>query len=102
MPEGFGDVFMSTSLFKSIKEQYPDHNLYVATRREFMPVLNGNQYVHKILDYIPMMDNLLALEGIGNHKGYFDIAFLPFGTTQRFLTYLHNGNTKIAYSDLKY
>jgi len=48
------------------------------------------------------MDNLVAMEGIGNHKGYFDIAFLPYGTTQRFLSYLHNGKTKIAYSDLKY
>lgn len=102
MPEGFGDVFMSTSLFKSIKEQYPDYNLYVATKKEFMPILNGNEYIYKILEYQPVMDNLLMMEGVANHKGYFDIAFVPHVTTQRFLTYLHNGKTKIAYNDLKY
>ena len=48
------------------------------------------------------MDNLTWLEGIGSHKGYFEIAFLPYSQTQRFLTYLHNGKTNIAYKDYKY
>lgn len=102
MPESIGDVFLSTSLFKSIKEQYPEYNLYVATKPEYFEVLEGNEYIHKIIQYIPQMDNLVWLEGIGNHKGYFEIAFLPYTQTQRVLTYLHNGKTRIAYKDYRY
>lgn len=102
MPNGIGDVFLSTSLFQSIKEQYPDYNLYVATQKPNFEVLDGNPYVYKVIEYTPEFDNLLYLEGIGPHKGYFEIAFLPYVLTQRVLTYLHNGKTKIAYSDLKY
>ncbi len=100
MPEGIGDIFLSTSLFQSLKTQYPDCNLYVATKPEFHQVLHGNPFVYKILPYVPQMDSLLWSEGQGNHMGFFEIAFLPFATTQRFLTYVHNGKTNIAYKDL--
>jgi glycosyltransferase involved in cell wall biosynthesis len=102
MPESIGDVFLSTSLFKSIKEQYPEYNLYVATKPEYFEVLEGNPYIHKTIQYISQMDSLVWLEGIGSHKGYFEIALLPYSQTQRFLTYLHNGKTNIAYKDYKY
>ncbi len=98
MPESIGDVFLSTSLFKSIKELYPDHNLYVATKPENFEVLDGNKYIHKVLPFIPQMDSLLWLEGQGSHKGFFEIAFLPYANTQKFLTYLHNGKDKLAYN----
>jgi len=102
MPQSIGDVFLSTSLFKSIKEQYPDYNLYVATQPQYQEVLQGIPYVHKVINYIPQMDNLLWLEGRGDHEGYFEIAFLPHVGTQRVLNYLHNGKDKIAYKDLCY
>ena len=35
MPESIGDIYLSTSLFKSIKELYPDYNLYVAVKQEY-------------------------------------------------------------------
>ena len=102
MPESIGDVFLSTSLFKSIKEQYPEYNLYVATKQEYFSVLEGNPYIHKAIQYISQMDSLVWLEGIANHQGFFEIAFLPYSQTQRFLTYLHNGKTRIHYKDYKY
>ena len=46
------------------------------------------------------MDQILWLEGQGDHEGYFEIAFLPHIGTQRFLDYLHNGKTKIQF-DIK-
>jgi glycosyltransferase involved in cell wall biosynthesis len=98
IPESEEDVFLSTSLFKSIKESYPDHNLYVATKPEYFEILNGNPHVHKVLQYMPQMDNILWLEGQGDHKGFFEIAFLPYIGTQRILDYLHNGKTNIQYS----
>ena len=37
------------------------------------------------------MDNLLAMEGMGDQKGYFDVAYLAHASAQRFLDYVHNG-----------
>jgi glycosyltransferase involved in cell wall biosynthesis len=102
MPESIGDIYLSTSLFKNIKELYPDYNLYVACKPEFSDVLICNKYVHKKINYVPQMDSLTWLEGKGDHKGYFEIAFLPYVGTQRILTYMHNGKDKIAYKDLRY
>ena len=102
MPQSMGDVMMSTSLFKSIKEQYPEHNLYVATKPEFIEVLDGNPYVHGVIPYQTYMDSLLYLEGQGEHNGWFEVAFLPHVNTQKILTYTHNGKDKIAYKDLAY
>jgi hypothetical protein len=100
MPESIGDIYISTSLFKNIKKQYPDHNLYVATKPEYFQMLQGNPHVYKLLEYIPQMDQLLWLEGAGDHNGYFEVAFLPHAGTQRFLDYLHNGKTNIQF-DIK-
>jgi glycosyltransferase involved in cell wall biosynthesis len=100
IPESIGDVFMITSLFESFKETYPDYNLYIATKNEYFDILNANPFVHKVIPYAPQMENLLWLEGAGDHKGYFEIAFLPHIGTQRILNYLHNGKDIIQF-DIK-
>ena len=100
MPEGINDVFLSTSLFESIKEQYPECNLYVSTTPECAPVLDGNPHVHKVIGFDPQLENLTWLEGVGDHKGYFKIAFLPHLGTKKSVDYLHNGEDKIAF-DIK-
>lgn len=97
MPESAGDVFMVSSLFGSIKDIYPEHDLYVATKQEYFELLINNPYVHKVLPFIPQMDQLLWLEGAGEHKGFFEIAFMPHAGTQRFLNYLHNAKDKIQF-----
>ena len=102
MPESIGDIFLSTSLFKSIKELYPNYNLYVATKPQFKSVLDGNPHVYKAIPYLPQMEDILFLEGQEDHKGFFEIAYIPFVTTQRQMTYPHNGKDKIAYKDYKY
>ena len=102
MPESIGDIYLSTSLFRSIHETYPDYNLYVATKSHFIDVLDGAPHVHKVIPYLPQMENFTFLEGAGTHKGYFEIAFLPFVNTQRVITYPHNGKDKIAFKEYKY
>jgi hypothetical protein len=97
IPESIGDVFMATSLFESFKEVYPNYNLYVATKQEYFEILIGNPYIHKVIPYVPQMDNLLWLEGAGDHKGFFEVAFLPHIGTQRILNYLHNGKDIIQF-----
>ena len=97
MPESAGDIFLSTALFKSIKNRYPDYSLYVATKPQYKEILEGNPYVHRWIEYNPIMDNLIWLEGNNQHDGYFDIAYLPYTCTQRNLNYLHNGLDKVEF-----
>ncbi len=92
MPESAGDVFMATSLLPSIKKTYPDKDIYFATKSAFHPILQGNPYIHKVLEFHPAMENLPLMEGVLNHKGYFYLCFLPHIGTQRMLDYLHQGN----------
>jgi glycosyltransferase involved in cell wall biosynthesis len=98
IPESAGDIFLSTALFKSIKDRYPDYSLYVATKPQYKDILDGNPYVHRWIEYNPIMDNLIWLEGNNQHDGYFDIAYLPYTCTQRNLNYLHNGLDKLDFS----
>ena len=97
MPESIGDIFLSTSLFKSIKETYPDYNLYVAVKPQFYSVVQGNEYVHKVVPYVPQMENFTFLEGQSENAGFFEVAFTPYVNTQRQMCYTHNGKDKIAY-----
>ena len=95
MPESAGDVFMSTSLLGRIKNLYPDHNIYFFTKPQFISLLDGNPYIHKVIPYSESCEQLLFLEGAGSHKGFFEVAYLPHIGTQRQLNYLHNGKDKI-------
>lgn len=101
MPEGAGDVFLCTSLLRSLREMYPEYKIFFATNPNFFDILKDNKNIDYIIEYKPEMDNLLFMEGAGDHKGYFDICFIPHVQTQRFLTYIHNGLDKIAF-DFKY
>jgi len=101
MPDSEVDVFLSTALFKSLKELYPDCNLYVATKKENQSVLDMNPHVHAVIDYMNEMDDALWLEGRKDHKGFFEIGFLPYVNTQRISNYSRNGKDKIAF-DIKY
>ena len=100
IPEDESDVFISTSLFPSIKRLYPDYNLYVATKNEYFDILDGNPNVHKIIPFVPQMENQIWCEGSKDFQGYFEIAFLPYFGTQKILNYLHNGKDKIEF-DIK-
>ena len=95
IPESAGDVFLSTALFKSIKTKYPDYNLYVATKSDYFGILNGCEYIHKIIPYNQQFDNPLFLEGAGPDKGFFEIAFNPYLISQRANNYIHNSKDKI-------
>ena len=97
MPQSIGDVYMCTSLLKNLSETYPEYNIYFATKQEYFDILEGNPHVHKIIPYGKHLDSLPTMEGQAEHKGYFEIAFLPFIGTQRMLNYMHNGKDKIQF-----
>jgi glycosyltransferase involved in cell wall biosynthesis len=92
VPESAGDIYMATSLFPSIKRLYPDHNLYFACKEAYKDIILGNPNVHKWIPYLSAMEDELWLEGSGDHKGWFEVAYLPYVVTQRITTYHHNNN----------
>ena len=100
IPERAGDIYMSTSLFKNIKLNYPEHNLYVSVKSQYSDILHGNPYVHKVIPFFKECENTLLMEGKGDHQGFFDILFLSHLMAQKHLNYLHNGNDKIMF-DMK-
>ena len=62
-----------TSFFESIKQNYPDYNLYVATNSELIQILQGNPYIHKIIPYDDYLSNPNDLE----EKQYFNVVYSP-------------------------
>ena len=97
MPERIGDVYLATSLLPNIKKQYKNLNIYFATRPQYFEVLDGNPYIHKCIPYHDSLANLPLMEGQGEHRGYFEIAFIPFLGTQRIVNFPHNGKDKIQF-----
>lgn len=90
--ESIGDCFLTTALFESIHEQYPNHDLYVMTDPKYFEVFEGNPHVYKILPYIPDGENELAMIGAGRSDGLFHVYFHPAIATQRVLNYLSHSN----------
>ena len=97
MPKSIGDVYLATSLLPSISKNYPEYAIYFATQPQNFPILDGNPYIHKCIEYSPKFDDLLFLEGSGDNPGFFDIAFLPHIGTQKIFNYQHNGEDKIEF-----
>lgn len=99
LKESIGDLIYLTSLLKSFKEQYPDHDIYLATDPQYFSIFDGNKYIHKLLPYQPFFDSEIAMTGQGSNKGFFD-AYCHVGAyCQRFLNYLTNNNLAL---DLTY
>ena len=96
MPGSIGDVFLSTAILKDLKNTYKEYNIYFATSQSYFEILEGNPYIHKIIPYDKKMDDLLWLEGRSDHKGFFEVAYLPHVGTQRMFNYQHNGKDKIS------
>ena len=82
MPESAGDVLIVASLVPKVRKQYPEFAIYFATKpqfKDFVEHLEGVTW----LEYFQAMDDIFWLTGRGDHKGYFDIAFLCQNQTQR-------------------
>ena len=98
MPRTGTDVFLCTSLFESISENYKDCNIYVATEKEYFEILDGNPYVHKLIPYNPSLDNVFSLEGSGESEGHFKVVYAPHFYTQKISCYQHNAKDVIDFN----
>ena len=96
-PESIGDVFLVTSLLESIRDRYPSnkYKIYFATKPEYQDLIYGNPFVDEWVPYHPIMDNLIVMEGGMGQSRICDIVYNPYFSTQRLLSYMHNGEDKI-------
>lgn len=99
MPQSMGDIIMFTSLFKSLRELYPadEWMLYISTEKQYAELVEGNEYIDRWIEYRSQFDNSSWLQGMGPHKGYFEVSLHPYWGTQRLNHYTQNGHSKIAF-----
>lgn len=87
--ESIGDCAICTQLFASFHEQYPNHDLYVATDPRHFEVFAGNPHVFRVLPYHAAMESEMAMIGAGrDDEPYFARFFHPAIGSQRVLGYL--------------
>ena len=87
VPDSKKDVLLVSALLPSMKEAYPDYNIYFATNLNFVEILDGNKHIHKTHPFVEEMANPYWAEGSGDRKGLFEICFLP----SKEQIYTHNG-----------
>lgn len=97
VPESAGDIFLCTSLLRSLKEGYDPVDIYFACKPQFKDILKNNAYIKKVIDYLPIMESQIHMEGTGNWSGLFDISIMATVLTQRYLNYLNNGIGKVMF-----
>ena len=98
VPESAGDIFLCTSLLKSIKQTYEPCHIYFACYSQYFSILKNNPFIYKTIEYLPIMDNTVLMEGIGTWKGLFDVAIVVTALTQKITNYVHNGIGKVQFN----
>jgi hypothetical protein len=51
-----------------------------------------------MMPYSPNLENSFSMEGAGDHEGLFEMVFYPHTTTQKNISYIHNGLDKHQFS----
>jgi len=91
IPRSSTDVLLINSLIKKLKHKHKKHNIYVFTESSNFQYIEDNPDVHQCLQYAENIDSPRLLEGAGENKGFFEFAYFPHTTTQKFPCYIHNG-----------
>lgn len=77
MPPSLVDSFLATSLFKSIKNKYRDHSLYVLVNKENRLIVSLNRYVDKIIENKKNKLETKEFFEKNKEKKYFEVIFAP-------------------------
>lgn len=92
------ETFYSTSLFESIKENYPEYNIYVSATQENSVILSGNKYIHKLIPFTDEMSNIRWLENKApDGRDLFEVV-LPLNQCYKLGLHSHNQKDKIEIS----
>jgi hypothetical protein len=92
VPGGKADVLYSTALLPSLKNKFPDLNIYAATNPENFSIFAGNKNIYRTIPLAPQMKNIPLMESDENK--YFKFAFYLEPT----IHHLHSKNYKIDFS----
>jgi hypothetical protein len=96
LKQSAGDIVIASALFKSIKEQYPNYDLYVMTEERYHEILEGNEHIYKLLPWVDQLNHEMLAIGAGQKEKLFDIYMNPSIATQHFLNYLSNNNPALT------
>lgn len=95
-PEGAEEIIISTAIITSLKNIYPDYDIYYFTKTEYFDLINSHPYITKVMNYFPKMDDPLFFEGKGSSKKYFDMVFAPYLSIHN--NYFRNSCDKLEYN----
>jgi glycosyltransferase involved in cell wall biosynthesis len=98
IPDSETDVLLINSLLQNLKKIYKKYNIYFFTKPQYFCFVDDNPNIHKLMHYHPILENSFLMEGSGDNKGLFEIAFYPHATTQKHMCYTHNGADKLQFS----
>lgn len=100
LKESIGDIFLATSLLKSLREQYNEGwDIYFATSPQYFEILDGNPYITGTIPYHPNFESELFCTGVGGTKGLFDAYINLAVSTQRVTNYHTNNNIALELKD---
>ena len=74
-PKSGRGSLISTSLLKSIKDDYKDHDVYVACQNENQDLFHSNENVHKVIPFSNEMDDMNWLKNLVNATDYFKVVY---------------------------
>ena len=74
-PKSTRGALISTSLFKSIKKNYKQYDIYVACREENKVFFEGNSLVHKTIPFSNEMDNIEWIKSLIKNTEYFKLVY---------------------------
>lgn len=97
MPASIGDCVMSLTVINELRNVYTEAewDIYVCTKNENFEIFEPfKDIISGLVPYSQELDNYKIWEGAGDYKGVCDIVFQPYGVTQRFESYTHNGIDK--------
>ena len=97
IPHSLADVLFCNSLISNIKKNYPDYNIYFATSPQYFGAIDSHPDLHKVIPFHNVFENFLETEGNAEKEGMFEVAFLPYVTTQKISCYTHNAKDKISF-----
>ena len=97
MPEHEEDIFMSLGVVRSLKQLYPDHDIYFFTLEKHFQLIDECKDIHKMCEFSNEMDDCFFFEGKADEEGIFDMAFLPWLETKRALNYTRHGRDRLQF-----
>lgn len=88
--QSIGDIIILTSLLESLQNQHPGADIYFMADMKYHELLIGCPYIHKVLPYIPALEQEMLAMGAGQttKEAYFDAAYYPCLQTQKILSYI--------------